>query len=288
MNSYNLFQHRQLALRLHQVQKSGKLGSGPSEHPPQNIFSIPHVLFHSIPYKLLISQTLWSIFVIVVAHLLSPDEPTSLSTEYWTSHLIVSSSVSNGIGWALFILLGFFIREASNRYWQAYLHWTNMTAYLRQIVRHMRQSIPPGTWHHGDHDRVTAHLMAYPISLKMTLRGEREREQLHDILDKQDLDELLNSQEMHIHCMRVVRAYFSAVEDDAPISFACIDAEKTPCGNNTRFFFIKFIDAVDDAANAIIRISHFKPAKGYVNHLCIFLYIWLLFLPLALVQTSGW
>lgn len=288
MKSYNLFQHRQLASRLCQVQNTGKLGSGPREHSPKHAFSIFHVLLHSIPYKLLIFQCLWTIIVIIIAHFISEAKSTSLSTQYWTSHLVVSSSVSNGIGWALFVLLGFFIREASNRYWQAHLHWTNMTAYLRQIVRHMRQSTYPTTWHHGDHDRIAAHLIAYPIALKMTLRGEREPQQLQDILDKRDLDELLNTQEMHIHCMRVVRAYFSAVEDDAPISFAYAAAEKTPSGNNTRFFFIKFIDAVDQAANAIIRISHFEPAKGYVNHLGIFLYIWLLFLPLALVQISGW
>lgn len=284
---YRLFQHRQVAQRLHQVGTTAKLGSLPPEYHLEDD-SVIEILTNSIPYKILGLQLFWSIIVTLIAYALAPYDVSSLTTDYWTSRLVVSSSISYGVGWALFVLLGFFIREASNRYWQAQFAWTNMTATLRYIIRHMRQTTPPGTWHDGDHDRIAAHLISYPITLKMALRGEREREQIQDILSQSDLDEVIQAEEMHIHCMRVVRAYFSVVEDDAPVSFTCTTVEKTPCGNNTRYYLIKYIDAVDEYANAIMRISHFQPAKGYVNHLRIFLYIWMFFLPLALVKTSGW
>ncbi|PXF41790.1 hypothetical protein BWQ96_08484 [Gracilariopsis chorda] len=288
--SYRQFEHRVVALRLRSAKATGQLGSGQPESNPADYSSLLAVL-QTIPYRILVFQLVWSTLVTLVAYGLAPREDSSISwfsVEFWTSRLVVSSSVSYGVGWALFVLLGFFIREASNRYWEAQLNWTQMTGNLRQTVRHLRQNYPAGTWHDKDIDRIVAHLIAYPIALKMLLRGEKEREQLQGILHEDDIDDVLNSDAMHWYCMRVVRTYLSASEDDQAHSFDCAAAEKTPAGWGVRYVIMDVIDAVDMSANAIVKIANSSPSAGYVTHLHIFLYIWLFFLPLALVQSSGW
>lgn len=288
VHSYSNYNHKSVALHLTNVFLTGKLGSSRTEPNPADD-SIFVSLLTTLPWSILLVQSLWSIIVTLLAHWLSPDDVSNtLSTAYWTSRLVISGSIIYAVGWALFVLLGFFIREASNRYWEALLQWHNLSAYLYQIVRHLKQIYPPGTWHTGDLERIISHLVAYPICLKMHLRGERHRDQLEMILDEKDVDDVVSADFMHLHCMRVVRAYSSVAEDDAPIAFDCVNATKTPAGWGTRYLLMELVDYVDQQADSLMRIASFRPAVGYVNHLRIFLYIWLFFLPLGIVQTSGW
>lgn len=209
------------------------------------------------------------------------------SFEFWSSRFNLSDSVSYGLGWALFVLLGFFVREASQRYTNALATWARVSERLLEAVRHIIQVYPSSTWHLGDTDRIIAHLLAYPIALKMMLRGERERDQLAPFLHPDDIEDIVTSDCMHVHCLRVVRAYLASAEDDAPYGFIP-QAQVTPAGWGTRFFVIDVIDTVDKHANVAIRIANFHPSIGYVNHLKIFYFIWMAFLPLAIVKTAGW
>lgn len=281
------FAHRQVSDFLSTAIESGKLGSGPKEYPRK----ASHVLlaiWQTMPWTLLVFQALWSSAVMMIAYALADKSLPRLDVMFWTSRLNVSSSVSYGVGWALFVLLGFFIREASGRFQEAHLSIATVGLHLANLLRQIRQAYPAGTWHDGDLDRIVAHLVAFPIALKMALRGEREAEQLDMILTPEDLEDVLEADSMHLHCSRVVRAYTSAAEDDAYYSFGHTKAEATPAGWGTRYFVIDVLDAVDMAANTATRISEFRPSIAYVSHLQIFLYIWMLFLPLALVASSGW
>eukprot|EP00737_Agarophyton_chilense_P002425 gb/GEZJ01002761.1/.p1 GENE.gb/GEZJ01002761.1/~~gb/GEZJ01002761.1/.p1 ORF type:complete len:1440 (-),score=182.28 gb/GEZJ01002761.1/:2957-7276(-) len=283
---YKLFEHRAIALRLRSAAISGELGSGPIERSQAESSPFRSVLL-TIPYSILAFELVWSTIVTLIAYGLADKDGDWFSTDYWTSRLSVSSSVSYGVGWALFVLLGFFIREASNRYWEAQLDWVKVGGLLRQLARQVRQNYPPGTWHEGDISRIASHLIAYPIALKMTLRDERERKQLEGILHEKDIDDVIKADLMHNHCMRVVRAYISSSEDDG-YGFSHISADETPAGWGIRYFAIDLVDAVDYRANDLVKIARTSPSLGYVAHLQIFLYIWMFFLPLALVQSSGW
>ncbi|KAI0558539.1 Bestrophin/UPF0187 [Gracilaria domingensis] len=283
---YQSFSHRALALRLRNAQVSGELGSGPPEIS-QAEYSSFYAVLTTVPYTILAFQLVWSTIVTLIGYGLANKELDWFTTEFWTSRLSVSSSVSYGVGWALFVLLGFFIREASNRYFEAQVHWTYIGGNLRQTARQFRQNYPQGTWHDGDISRIAAHLIAYPIALKMALRGERERAQLEGILHDNDLDDVLDADMMHCHCMRVVRAYSSAAEDDGH-AFADVPVDKTPAGWGIRYLLLDLMDAVDSRANNLVKIAKSSPSLGYVTHLQIFLYIWMFFLPLALVKSSGW
>ncbi|CAN8064519.1 unnamed protein product [Agarophyton chilense] len=163
-----------------------------------------------------------------------------------------------------------------------------MSAHLRYVIRDLRQAFPTGSWHSGDIERIAAHLVALPIALKMHLRGEREHQQLEGILCPEDIRDLLKAQIMPFHCTRIVRTYFSAAQDDAPISFASTAMQKSPAGLSTRHLIMNNVDSIDAHSGVLLTISKFKPSAGYVNHLEVFLYIWMFFLPLTIVATSGW
>lgn len=295
--SYTKFSYRAVAAFLQNVMSSGKLGSGPAEHNSAAVRPIK-ILFQTTPWSILMFQLVWSLVVTAVAFLISVHRDRTenvfenfgitLTVDFWRTRFSVSSSVCYGVGWALFVLLGFFIREAASRFFEAQVAITRVGLHFRQLVRTIRHVYPSGTWHENDHDRIAAHMIAYPITLKMSLREEREAAQIDSILHPDDVRDVLSAESMHIHCSRVIRAYLTAAEEDALAAFKHTRSESTPAGRGVRYFVIDLLDAVDKTANAAGRIAEFRPAVAYSNHLHIFLYIWLMFLPLALVSTSGW
>lgn len=286
--------HRAAAAFLRNACNTGRLGPGPAESDSVHR-NLVRKLWRTLPWLTLLIQIIWTGAVVTAAYFLSkhlhgekPDAPKStLTTDFWASKLNVSPTVVNGVGWALFVLLSLYIREASQRYESAQVALLRATAALKRVVRVVRQAYPRGTWHDNDTDRILAHLVAYPIALKMTLRRERDVEQLLPLLHADDVSDVVGADLVHLQLTRVVRAYFSAAEDDAH-AFQLTDAHSTPAGADTRRHISKLLDSVDLAAQDAIQIAHFRPAKSYINHLRIFLYIWMMFLPLALVGTSGW
>lgn len=85
----------------------------------------------------------------------------------------------------------------------------------------------------------------------------------------------------------VVRSYFVAIEPDAP-EFNDLHAKYTPSGPSRRDMQSRLVDEIYTAAIAIERIKTFCPAVAYVNHLTLFIHIWLMFMPLTLISSAGW
>lgn len=281
------FNHRDLLLFLDNVIVSAKIGHGRPESNPWTSHGAKGMVL-TIPWTFLILQLVWSGIVTAIAYSLGDDTYSTLSTEFWHTRLSVSPSVTYGVGWALFVLLGFFVNEASSRFFEGQKHLDNVGAQLCRVVRCLCQGYPRGSFHHGDYERLLTHLVAYPIALKMMLRSERDASQISPVLHPDDVTDTLKASAMHAHCSRVIRAYFSAAEDDASDSFKLVSCDKTPAGPGIRYFVMDMLDNVDASATACMRILQFHPSAAYVNHLHIFLYIWMMFLPLSLVSSSGW
>lgn len=284
------FKHRNALLFLDTVIATGKVGSGPTEfHDGKS--DIPATLIRSLPWSIILCQIVWSLFITLVSYGLADLNGAGLNTfddDFWKSRLSMSPSISYSLGWALFVLLAFFIREALIRYHEGQVSILTIGFELRSLQRAILQGYPSGTWHDGDYDRIFAHLFSYPIALKMFLRGERDSKQLSLFLHPKDIEDLLKSEYMHIHCSLVLRAYFSAAEGDSSSTFDHIQIKKPPAGWGIRYQVIEILDAIDSAANIAVRIAEFRPSVAYVNHLWIFLFIWMIFLPITLVSSSGW
>lgn len=284
--SYTSIAHATVARYFAHTRDTGKLGSGPAELGPANL-TVFNFIFQSMPWSMLLAQTIWSSVIMLVTWSRGDTNFSTLSISFWSSSFLLPSHILSAVGWALFVLLGFFIREASGRHREALENWHNITSHIRIVIRHIVQMYPQGLWHSGDHDRILAHLIALPISIKMTLRHEREAQQLAMFLHPSDVDDIIQSDHMHIHCLRVVKSYFTCAEVDATAGFQTA-AKTIPAGYGARVHSIAFLDAIEQFTASIIRIGEFRPSAGYVNHLRVFLYIWLSFLPLGLVETSGW
>lgn len=143
-----------------------------------------------------------------------------------------------------------------------------------------------GYWHPGVIERMVAHLVAYPITLKMSLREEREASQVRHILDPNDVADLLAADSMHVHCLRVVCAYIYCVDEET-LHGKMLD-QRMFVGKGIRELIVRVVDQVDLEAFDLMCVVEFQPSLGYVNHLQIFMHIWLFFLPLSLVATSAW
>lgn len=281
------FNHRDLLLFLDNAIASANNGPGKPKSNPNTSHNAKGILL-TIPWTILLFQIVWSAVVTGIAFSLGDDTFSTLSNGFWQTRLSVSPSITYGVGWALFVLLGFFITESSKRFFEAQKSIGNIGAQLQRVVRCLRQGYPKGSFHQGDYDRIIAHLIALPIALKMMLRSERDASQLKHVLHSDDVADTIRSSGMHTHCSRVIRSYFSAAEDDSPESFKLMNCEKTPAGFGIRYFVIDMLDNIDASATSNMRILQSGPSAGYVNHLHIFLYIWMMFLPLSLVSSSGW
>lgn len=274
---------------LQNVITTGKLGkSRPEKYRSENE-SIISLLIYSIPYKILIGQTIWTLFVTLTVALTNLDKgiQNSLFDFYWETKFSISSSVSADIGWALFVLLGFLLREASQRHREAEGRLNKVFNHIIELSRHLIQAYPKGSWHDGDRNRIMSHLVAYPIALKMTLRSERDASQIQNILNPNDVDDVLKDHEMHIRCLNVVRAYFTSAENGIDKKFVPV-VGKVQVGNGSKYICNHILDEIDLAANGSVWVKDFSPSEGYLNHLRLFLYIWLFFLPLEIVTKSGW
>lgn len=315
--SFSEFSYRNASFFLSNAISTGRLGTG---RPESNVVdgSLVVMVLNNLPWTFIFLELLWSSIITLIAYGLKKDRSQQFTPEFWISRLNVPISVAYSVGWTLFVLLALFMYEASNRYQKGQFALHSVGTLLRQVIRILRQGYQTGFWHPGDTDRIVAHIVAYPIALKMTLRNEREAAQLHNILEPDDIQDVINADLMHIHCSRVVRAYFSVSEfgvgqasannnlppsifpaSSTVITFpSSTSSSSTPpeshstsshcTGNGTRFFVVDILDAVDMAANSAVQISEFRSAVGYVNHLRILLCIWLMFLPLTLLPSSGW
>lgn len=264
-----------------------QLGNSKPDGPAPSLVG---TIITTFPWFTILIQALWSSAVMIAAYYLARDVKDrtrdTLDKEFWTTDLSVASSLLSGVGWALFVLLGFYIREASRRYMSAAFSWNVMCTHLAIALRHIIQIHSTCFWHPGDLDRIVAHLIACPIVVKMALRGERDPSQLQPILDPADLDDVMSAESMHAHCLRVVRSYLISKEPGAEFGFQPQDRGRF--GPGISYISFDFIDTVNYQANTALNIAQFSPAPGYVTHLNVFMIIWLFFLPLNLIAVSGW
>lgn len=267
--------------------ETSRLAASKPDGPTPSLLT---TIWTSFPWRTLLAQALWSVAVMITAYFLAKRDPEkspdTLPSEFWTTDLNVPASLLGGVGWALFVLLGFYMRESSRRYMTAVNSWDALVGHLIIILRHFIQIHSTCFWHDGDLDRIVAHLAAYPIAIKMTLRGENDRDQLQPILNPSDLEDVMAADSMHAHCLRVVRSYLISKEPDSAFGFQPQD--RGLYGAGIAYVSFDFVDTLIYNANQLINIALFSPAVGYVTHLFVFMIIWLFFLPLNLVAVSGW
>lgn len=85
--------------------------------------------------------------------------------------------------------------------------WTSIAGTITSFTKYVLQAFPEGTFHRGDRERILAFLVAFPVSLKRELRGERDLRELKSVLSGPDLAKLQNADSMPSYCLYILSAY---------------------------------------------------------------------------------
>lgn len=241
----------------------------------------------AVPAWLLTASTAWAAVAVLVAYLISEHLPQTGGNddcEWFCSAIAIDSSVQSYVGFALFLLLGFFLYDSHWRYVYGLELWrSQLVDIFRTTANRLFQSYYAGFWHEGDLERVAGHFAAAVISLKGDLRGAIDKERLARVLCEDDVTKVIESADRIEYCFDVLRSYMMHSE--------LVDAEakaRQPAPSEEHFILGILGKNIGNAAFQCRRIVAIPLPFGYVQHLRIFLAIWLLLFPLGIVENTGW
>ena len=138
-------------------------------------------------------------------------------------------------------------------------------------------------FHKQDRERIAAHIAAFAVAVSERLRKEDYEDRYGEILSDRDVEELLKSQQRGEYCMDVIQSYLA--EGDFK------EVKETvghPAGSNEHYMIILYLHMLRKTAQECEEILEVPLLVGYVQHLKIFFVIWIMLLPLGLVEQTGW
>lgn len=243
---------------------------------------------HSMRWWVLPAAAIWSTLCVVGSWLVSRRFPFDSSVDCspsWCSAIAIDGRVSEYIGFALFLLLGFRLHDSHWRYVSALTIWREgIIGTTRLLSNRMFEAYEAGTWHAGDLERIAAHLTAFSVVTAGRLRREATCEaRLRDIMHPDDVAAVERMTEKGDYCLDVVRTYLVAEE-----TMRCAGERPFRVGRNEHWMIFHYLNVLKDHAAKCERMIRIPLPFGYVEHIRIFLLIWLLLLPLGLVESTGW
>lgn len=240
-----------------------------------------------VSFWVLAGAGLWAALIVYIALLISqyfPQDGANDSCKPWfCSAIAVDKEVKEYVGFALFMLLGFRLTDSHFRYTHALQAWQeNILGMTRLVSSRWFGSYKAGNWHEGDLQRIAGHLSGYAVALMGGLRDRDYREKLEGILDKSDVDCILATCERDDYCIDVLRAYLISAEEKK------MKGKEHSAGGNELIRLMDYVQQLGSTATPCVVMGRVPMAHGYIQHLRIFMFIWLMMLPLALVESAGW
>lgn len=194
---------------------------------------------------------------------------------------------------AVFLLLSFWLRDGYARFARALYLWrVRARPAMERIAHAVALLAGEGLWHAGDRRRFLSHLAALPVAMKQHLRRRPDMKDLVALVGEADAHELTAPGESTspTRCADVLNAYIDSA--DAANGEICSGLEDVGgCESPFRIsrFFLQ--GALWDAEQALWECEALRDAPtapAFTFHLKAFVAIWLLLLPLVVVQNSGW
>lgn len=240
-----------------------------------------------IPWWVLASVSAWSTLAVTVAYFVGKhfgeNRSAVYSCSWFCSPIAVNANVKEYIGFALFLLLAFRLTDSHGRYVRALQVWQElMIGTTRLVAERYFACCNEGDWHKGDLERIAGHLTAFSICIMGVLRGQQYREKLEVVLDKSDVELILKAKDRPDYCIDVLRSYWLAGEDRKK------NGAMRSCAELDLTCLAFSVQTLNYTASDCRIMSKTLMPFGYVQHLRIFLFIWILLLPWGLVESSGW
>lgn len=229
----------------------------------------------------------WSAIAVALAYLVHRLFPLWRASEnciWFCSPIAIDGNVSGYVGFALFLLLGFRLYDSHYRYVAASKLWEEgVIGTARIVTNRLFEGYDSGTWHVGDLERLCGHMAAFGICLMGDLRNRQYEEKLMEVLSPEDVRLVLTARERVNYCSDIIFSYLIAGDEMVSRTDAV-----HPCGCNEHwalFYYVRMLDIFGLECKRMVRV---RQPYGYVQHLRIFLAIWLFLLPLGLVEYTGW
>lgn len=241
----------------------------------------------SLAWWMLPSVAVWSTLCVVASWLVSRHFPLDSSVDCspsWCSAIAIDASVSEYVGFALFLLLGFRLYDSHWRYVTGLTIWREgIIGTTRLLSNRLFSCYAAGTWHEADMERIAAHLTAFSVVTAARLRQETScAEKLGAIMHPSDVTAVEGMAEKGDYCLDVVRTYLVAEEN------ARLEAgRELRVGRNEHWMVFHYLNVLKDHAAKCERMIRIPLPFGYVEHIRIFMLIWLMLLPLGLVESTG-
>lgn len=234
----------------------------------------------------LFGLAVWSTLVVALAFVLARRlDLERCQGQNFCQFAIIDENIKDFIGFAVFFLLGFRVNDAHRRFATAQILWQeNILGTAHRLTNRLLQSFAPGSFHPGDVDRMCGHVAAMPIALAADLRAtEGLMEDLKRVVGEEDARRICASRERAARCLDVVRAYLFYSE-----TLDVTHPERDGIADEERFNCLIYVDELQAAGYECRRIARVTAPFGYALHVRIFVVVWLLLLPIGLVESAGW
>lgn len=230
--------------------------------------------------------TVWSVFIVLLTWRMhwETEGGRKQDSRPWDVDIPLSSATASFVSLGVFLILGFWITDAYNRYWRGLQLWlTGLQPKIQNYAFFLAISFRHGFWHQRDRERILSHLVALPYATKAHLRDSRDLSELSGILSPRDLSTLQSAHNMPAHIGNVLAAYASHVD----ATFFRHGPGIAASLGNAGFVSIRQIEPLLlDIADCVI-IRKFPISPAFTTHLQLFIVFWLCILPLSVVVEHG-
>lgn len=240
----------------------------------------------AVPVVPFVALLAWSGLVLGIAFLLKARYNMENCTAQWfCSFVAIDADIKDYIGFALFMLLGFRITDSHARFVQAQMLWHDgVIGTVRLLSNRLLQAFAPGSFHEGDLERISGHIAAVPIVLAASLRRSSDAPvKLGQVLGEQDVNKIVRAVEPVSYCIDVLRTYLFYTE-----RLQATTPERNGFSPEEYFNCLLLMQTLHNAAFSSLRMVRLALPFGYSSQLRIFLALYLMILPVGIVELTGW
>lgn len=240
----------------------------------------------TIPRWLMSTVIIWTFGCVIVSFIISRAFKLDVSSScrpWFCSAIALYKPAIEFLGFALFMLLGLRLYHSQHRYVDALNIWEDgLIGTSRVFTNRLFLSYRNGTWHEGDLARIGGFIAAYSICIMGALRNRDYREKLEKVLAEEDVNSILAITDRPAYCIDVVRSYLIDGERLAS------EQDVELCSAIEHWKLLWYLRQLSRTGRECLRIKLVPVPFGYQVHLRVFLGIWLMLLPFALVEATGW
>lgn len=240
----------------------------------------------------LVSLLIWTLLCIGAAKLVGNQFPIGNENVYcgpwFCSAIAIADYLKEYFGFSLFLLLGYRLYDSHFRYINALRIWQDeLVGTTRVFTNRLCAAYPPGTWHEGDIERICGHVAAFAVCLMGTLRKVDCVDELREVVGEEDVQRMLRARRRTDHCIDVLRAYLIESENIDGDNNS-VGEDRRVGGSNEHWVLLKYVGKLSSLAAECEGMVRMPQPYGYVKHLKVFTFLWIITLPLGLVEGSGW